>query len=201
MKQQIFLLSAIVLLGCTDSPKQTEASQPTDSLSVDTVHPAPAEPAHKHVKGTVGDGTSMNVIEIVDAENGDTLYVTTPAQMIVGGVRAGEELDIVYTEGEEDYIGLVSVNLTALTKVWNRQNEFGVKQSMELRPDGTVNTWNMGSAAYDSWKLEGGKLLLQTPAVAASEIKAHTDTFLIMSLNTEQLILSNNGSDIVYHRK
>lgn len=201
MKQQIFLLSAIVLLGCTDSPKQTETSQPADSLSVDTVQSEPAEPPHKHVKGTVGDGTSMNVIEIVDAENGDTLYVTTPAQMIVGGVRAGEELDIVYTEGEEDYIGLVSVNLTALTKVWSRQNEFGVKQSMELRPDGTVNTWNMGTANYDRWTLQDGKLLLQTPAVAASEIKAHTDTFLIMSLNTEQLILSNNGSDIVYHRK
>lgn len=200
MKQQIFLLSAIVLLGCTDSPKQTETSQPADSLSVDTVQPEPAEPAHKHVKGTVGDGTSMNVIEIVDAENGDTLYVTTPAQMIVGGVRAGEELDIVYTEGEEDYIGLVSVNLTALTKVWNRQNEFGVKQSMELRPDGTVNTWNMGSAAYDSWKLEGGKLLLQSSAALAKEAGEHTDTLQILSLKKDELVLSLHDQEVIYTR-
>jgi hypothetical protein len=200
MKQQIFLLSAIVLLGCTDSPKQTEASQPADSLAVDTVQLAPAEPAHKHVKGTVGDGTSMNVIEIVDAENGDTLYVTTPAQMIVGGVRAGEELDIVYTEGEEDYIGLVSVNLTALTKVWNRQNEFGVKQSMELRPDGTVNTWNMGSAAYDSWKLEGGKLLLQSSAALAKEAGEHTDTLQILSLKKDELVLSLHDQEVIYTR-
>lgn len=194
MKQLLLVFPLAFLVGCTGSTQQTqEQASAEDSLSEIIEH------GPKEIRGTAGDGTSMNVIEIV-ATNGDTLYITTPAQMVSGGIEAGDEVDIIYNDNGDENTGVVAINISTLTKVWNHINTLGAKQSIELCSNGDVNTWNMPAPAYDSWKLEGGKLLMHSPAVLAKEIGEHTDTFDILSLKKDELVLSLHNHEIIYTR-
>jgi hypothetical protein len=194
MKQLLLVFPLAFLAGCTGGTQQTqEQVTAEDSLSEIIEH------GPKEIRGTAGDGTSMNVIEIV-ATNGDTLYITTPAQMVSGGIEAGDEVDIIYNDNGDENTGVVAINISTLTKVWNHINTLGAKQSIELCSNGDVNTWNMPAPAYDSWKLEGGKLLMHSPAVLAKEVGEHTDTFDILSLRKNELVLSLHNHEIIYTR-
>ena len=194
MKQLLLVFPLAFLVGCTGGTQQTqEQTSAEDSLSEIIEH------GPKEIRGTAGDGTSMNVIEVV-AVNGDTLYITTPAQMISGGIEAGDEVDIIYNDNGDENTGVVAINISTLTKVWNHINTLGAKQSIELCSNGDVNTWNMPAPAYDSWKLEGGKLLMHSPAVLAKEVGEHTDTFDILSLKKDELVLSLHNHEIIYTR-
>lgn len=194
MKQLLLVFPLAFLAGCTGGTQQIqEQASAEDSLSEIIEH------GPKEIRGTAGDGTSMNVIEIV-ATNGDTLYITTPAQMVSGGIEAGDEVDIIYNDNGDENTGVVAINISTLTKVWNHINTLGAKQSIELCSNGDVNTWNMPAPAYDSWKLEGGKLLMHSPAVLAKEVGEHTDTFDILSLRKNELVLSLHNHEIIYTR-
>lgn len=194
MKQLLFFFSLAILAGCTGGTQQTqEQASAEDSLGASIEH------GPKEVRGTAGDGTSMNVVEVVTA-NGDTLYITTPAQMVAGGIEAGDKVDIIYNDNGDENTGVVAINLSTLTKVWNHTNTLGARQSIELCDNGVVNTWNVPAPAYDSWKLEGGKLLLHSPAVLAKEVGEHTDTFDILSLRKNELVLSLHNHEIIYTR-
>jgi hypothetical protein len=194
MKQLLLAFPLAFLAGCTGGTQQIqEQVSAEDSLSEIIEH------GPKEIRGTAGDGTSMNVIEIV-ATNGDTLYITTPAQMVSGGIEAGDEVDIIYNDNGDENTGVVAINISTLTKVWNHINTLGAKQSIELCSNGDVNTWNMPAPAYDSWKLEGGKLLMHSPAVLAKEVGEHTDTFDILSLRKNELVLSLHNHEIIYTR-
>lgn len=194
MKQLLLVFPLAFLAGCTGGTQQVqEQASAEDSLSEIIEH------GPKEIRGTAGDGTSMNVIEIV-ATNGDTLYITTPAQMVSGGIEAGDEVDIIYNDNGDENTGVVAINISTLTKVWNHINTLGAKQSIELCSNGDVNTWNMPAPAYDSWKLEGGKLLMHSPAVLAKEVGEHTDTFDILSLRKNELVLSLHNHEIIYTR-
>lgn len=194
MKQLLLVFPLAFLAGCTGGTQQIqEQASAEDSLSEIIEH------GPKEIRGTAGDGTSMNVIEIV-ATNGDTLYITTPAQMVSGGIEAGDEVDVIYNDNGDENTGVVAINISTLTKVWNHINTLGAKQSIELCSNGDVNTWNMPAPAYDSWKLEGGKLLMHSPAVLAKEVGEHTDTFDILSLRKNELVLSLHNHEIIYTR-
>lgn len=194
MKQLLLVFPLAFLAGCTGGTQQVqEQVTAEDSLSEIIEH------GPKEIRGTAGDGTSMNVIEVV-ATNGDTLYITTPAQMVSGGIEAGDEVDIIYNDNDDENTGVVAINISTLTKVWNHINTLGAKQSIELCSNGDVNTWNMPAPAYDSWKLEGGKLLMHSPAVLAKEVGEHTDTFDILSLRKNELVLSLHNHEIIYTR-
>ena len=194
MKQLLLVFPLAFLVGCTGGTQQIqEQASAEDSLSEIIEH------GPKEIRGTAGDGTSMNVIEVV-AVNGDTLYITTPAQMVSGGIEAGDEVDIIYNDNGDENTGVVAINISTLTKVWNHINTLGAKQSIELCSNGDVNTWNMPAPAYDSWKLEGGKLLMHSPAVLAKEVGEHTDTFDILSLRKNELVLSLHNHEIIYTR-
>ena len=194
MKQLLLVFPLAFLAGCTGGTQQIqEQVSAEDSLSEIIEH------GPKEIRGTAGDGTSMNVIEVV-ATNGDTLYITTPAQMVSGGIEAGDEVDIIYNDNGDENTGVVAINISTLTKVWNHINTLGAKQSIELCSNGDVNTWNMPAPAYDSWKLEGGKLLMHSPAVLAKEVGEHTDTFDILSLKKDELVLSLHNHEIIYTR-
>jgi hypothetical protein len=194
MKQLLLVFPLAFLAGCTGGTQQTqEQVTAEDSLSEIIEH------GPKEIRGTAGDGTSMNVIEVV-ATNGDTLYITTPAQMVSGGIETGDEVDIIYNDNGDENTGVVAINISTLTKVWNHINTLGAKQSIELCSNGDVNTWNMPAPAYDSWKLEGGKLLMHSPAVLAKEVGEHTDTFDILSLRKNELVLSLHNHEIIYTR-
>jgi hypothetical protein len=184
------LLPLIALCACNGGTGSTEQT-PTDTLAAELA------PGIRQVRGKAGDGTSMNMAEIID-ETGDTIYIAMPAQMIAGGIKAGDNIDITYNDNGEEKTSIAAVNISTLTRMWEHTDELGHKQSIELCPNGTVNTWNMGQANYKAWKTEGGKLLLQAPAIITKEVGEHTDTFQILSLTRSTLVISLHDKDITY---
>ncbi len=191
----LILATLLLLVGCEGcSNKKADSDKPvTDSLAM------VQEPVFKEVSGTIGDGTSMNVIEVV-TEEGDTIYITNQAQMVTGGLVAGERIDIVYADTGDELVGHVAINVSALTHLWSQLDGYGNEQSLELAPNGEAYTRNMPTVNYDSWSLEGGLLLLHSPAVLTKEIAEHTDTFQIMRLTETQLVLSTHGVEMEYER-
>ena len=132
MKRLPLVLLVAVLVGCTGNSAAPDSAPNEDSLAIsaDTLDESNYQ-GPQTIRGAVGDGTSMNVIEIVDS-NGDTIYVTTPAQMVAGGVEAGDNIDVIYNVSSDENIGMVAINISRLATVWNHISAHGMKQSIEL---------------------------------------------------------------------
>ena len=139
--------------------------------------------------GTIGDGSSMNVIEFIN-DDGDTLYINKNGQDVMGGLVVGDELEVIYNVTDEDIFASVAVNLTSLQHIWSQRGADGKEQSLELDSEGRAATYNM-SVDYDSWEVKDGLLLLHSPKKLGDEKPAVVDTFEIMQLTTDSLVLMN----------
>lgn len=146
-------------------------------------------PAIVEAHGRVGEGTSMNVIEFINDE-GDTLYIYANSHSIMGGLAVGDELKIIYNVKDDDLIASMAVNLTALQHVWSQRGADGKEQSLEIDEKGRATTYDM-SVEYESWDIENGLLLLRVPKKIGDESPAIVDTFEIMQLTPDSLVLMN----------
>jgi hypothetical protein len=176
---------AFVLIGlfsCEDK-KKGQTTPPVEIVPLDSI------PGIYEAHGIIGEGSSMNVIEFI-SDDGDTLYITKNAQTVMGGVVSGNELDVIYNVTKEDVFASVAVNLTSLQHIWSQRGADGREQSLELNPGGGAATYNM-SVDYDSWEVKNGLLLLHSPRKIGSETPAIVDTFEIMQLTTDSLVLMN----------
>ena len=172
---------ALMLLSCEEKKKD-----PTPDVTIVPVHEMPSIcEAH----GIIGDGSSMNVIEFV-SDDGDTLYINKSGQEVMGGLVVGDELEVIYNVTKEDVFASVAVNLTSLQHIWSQRGADGREQSLELNPEGRAATYNM-SIDYDSWEVKNGLLLLHSPKKIGDESPAVVDTFEIMQLTTDSLVLMN----------
>ena len=181
----LLALATLLLFSCEDEKKVQQDQQKSD-VEVVPLHEMPGIcEAH----GTVGDGSSMNVIEFIN-DDGDTLYISKNGQDVMGGLIVGDELDVIYNVTKEDVFASVAVNLTSLQHIWSQRGADGREQSLELNPGGGAATYNM-SVDYDSWEVENGLLLLHSPRKIGSETPAIVDTFEIMQLTTDSLVLMN----------
>lgn len=177
----LMALMALMLLSCEEKKKD-----PTPDVTIVPVHEMPSIcEAH----GTIGDGSSMNVIEFV-SDDGDTLYINKSGQEVMGGLVVGDELEVIYNVTKEDVFASVAVNLTSLQHIWSQRGADGREQSLELNPEGRAATYNM-SIDYDSWEVKNGLLLLHSPKKIGDESPAVVDTFEIMQLTTDSLVLMN----------
>lgn len=176
----LMALTAMMLLSCE------EKKPPTPDVTIVPVHEMPSIcEAH----GTIGDGSSMNVIEFI-RDDGDTLYINKSGQEVMGGLVVGDELEVIYNVTKEDVFASVAVNLTSLQHIWSQRGIDGREQSLELDAEGHATTYNM-SVDYDSWEVKNGLLLLHSPKKIGDESPAIVDTFEIMQLTTDSLVLMN----------
>lgn len=188
-----FLAITILLSGCTDNPKKTQEKEDMVVLPMTEI------PDIVETTGKVGDGTSMNVLELVE-ESGDTLLINVPVSTITGGAESGDDIDIIYTVASNgDMTASVVVNLTALQHLWTQPNGKGGMQSLELNSNGKAATYGM-SIEYDSWKLENGMLLLHSPKIIGEEKGEIVDTFHIMKLTDDELVLMSHEMESVFKR-
>lgn len=169
---------AVILFSCEE--KKTD-EPPVTVVSVDDI------PAIVEAHGTVGEGTSMNVLEFINDE-GDTLSIMINDQTVIGGVAAGDEIMIVYNVKNDDYIASTAINLTALQHVWSQKGADGGEQSLEINPGGRASTYSM-NIDYSSWEVRDGMLLLHSPKKIGDESPAVVDTFEIMQLTADSLVL------------
>ena len=185
-KVSILLMSMAVLLFVSCEEKKKPAVQP-----VVNIQPLDEIPGIFEAHGTIGDGTSMNVLEFIN-DDGDTLYITVNGQAVMGGVHVGDEMEMIYNVTEDDNIASVAVNLTALQHLWSQRGQDGREQSLELNSGGRASTYDM-AIDYDSWQVKDGLLLLHSPKKLGDESPAVVDTFEIMQLTADSLVLMNGN--------
>lgn len=201
LKQSLYSIIAcgmmILAAAATASCDGGNTKKGTNSSDSDSVAAAGKEPLNTPIEimGTVGDGTSMGVLELVTRQN-DTLSIN----MDCSDFEAGDKAYVVYSKDTDGYlVSSVGINLTSLQHVWTQTDSKGTKKSIEMVDNGTVATYDM-SVGYDKWKLKNGKLLLHSPAKAGVEQSARTDTFDILELSDKRLILMNGDFETVFER-
>ena len=125
-------------------------------------------------------------------DDDDTLYININGQAVMGGIRVGDEVEMIYNITKEENVASVAVNLTALQHLWMQRGEDGKEQSLELNSGGRAATYDM-AIDYDSWQVRDGLLLLHSPKKLGDESPAIVDTFEIMQLTTDSLVLMNGN--------
>ncbi|MBO7660953.1 MAG: hypothetical protein J6S65_05410, partial [Bacteroidaceae bacterium] len=66
-------------------------------------------------------------------------------------------------------------------------------QSIEISPNGVAATYNMPNIEYDHWSILNGRLLLHSPQKAGVESSGYTDTFDILMLTANTLVLGTEN--------
>jgi hypothetical protein len=110
----------------------------------------------------------------------------------MGGLVVGDEIDVIYNVSKEDIVASVAVNLTTLQHLWTQKGADGREQSLELDAGGRANTYNM-SVNYDEWEVKDGLLLLHSPKKVGDESPAVVDSFEILQLTTDSLVLMHGN--------
>lgn len=184
MRKFWLVMTGAVLLGLL-SCEEKKKNGPTDP-AVEIV-PVKEMPSIVEAHGTIGDGSSMNVIEFIN-DDGDTLYISKNGQSVMGGVVAGDEVEVIYNVADDDIFASVAVNLTSLQHIWTQRGADGREQSLELDAKGSATTYNMG-VEYDAWEVKDGLLLLHSPKKLGDESPVVVDSFEIMQLTSDSLVL------------
>lgn len=189
----VALASASLLLcllaACTGgNGTASDASRDSDSVAA-APQQTPTPPRRdREAVGTVGDGTSMHVLELV-TDSLDTLYLETSSIVVSGGLVCGNRVNVIYHRDAEGLTATAATNTTALEHLWTRRAANGHTQSLEIDAGGRAATYDMPTA-YSTWRLHGGQLLLSTPRQAGVEQSGYTDTFDIMLLNADSLVIA-----------
>lgn len=201
MKRPPLIIACAALLTACAGGGGTSAEDPTTADStlsvVGTV--SRVEPP-KELEATIGDGTTMHNVELI-TDQMDTLYVEIENGSVAGGLAAGERIDLLYRRSEDALIAIVAVNISALQHLWTQTRSTGGTQSIELNAAGHAITHNMQPADYQHWALQGGQLLLTCPPTPGVEQSGYTDTFDIMLLTTDTLVISNNHGQQIFWRE
>ena len=181
----IIMASVLIALFSCEDKKKGQTTPPIEIVPLDSI------PGIFEAHGTIGDGSSMNVIEFIN-DDGDTLYITKNVQSVMGGLVVGDEIDVIYNVSKEDIVASVAVNLTTLQHLWTQKGADGREQSLELDAGGRANTYNM-SVNYDEWEVKDGLLLLHSPKKVGDESPAVVDSFEILQLTTDSLVLMHGN--------
>jgi len=147
------------------------------------------------LQGTIGDGTSMNELEIINS-NGDTVYITVPGELVKGEINPGDCVDVVFYANEDENLATTVINVSSLCHVWSTKKD-GLNQSLELDDKGVAITYN-SNVDYCNWQLKNGCLILKKSRPIGSEKKEEADTFDIMKLTDSQLVIMNGQEETVY---
>ena len=179
---------AIVCVSCEIGSRNTAEKEGEDTLA--TIESTELDET-KEVRGQVGDGSSMNMLELV-TEQLDTLNIEIPGALVAGGVKVGDEVDVIYTKEYGSLTSSIAINVTALQHLWTQRSSQGT-QSIEISPKGVAATYNMPNIEYDHWSILNGRLLLHSPQKAGVESSGYTDTFDILMLTADTLVLGTEN--------
>lgn len=187
----LLLLPLLALTACQGGTARGDAQNDSDSTAAATDSASLAAQAapSRELTGTIGDGTSMNVLELV-TDSLDTLYIETSRIVVSGGLLAGQRINVVYHKDPEGLLATAATNISALLHLWTRHDAQGHELSLELNPAGHAATYGVTAPPYNAWRLHGGLLLLSTPRRAGVEQSGYTDTFDIMQLDPDTLVLA-----------
>lgn len=160
------------------------------------------------LSGTVYDA-SMNTITLITSK-GDTVTISTmnanPKK--VPGVLINDSVKITCENKDVDGRKvLTATDLTILMHspyyfiqgTWIEPNPIDSKevQGFKLNENGTASSINMATLQFTDWNLIGKTLMLTGKSIGNGQTLQNTDTFHIVRLDADSLILSK-GDQIVW---
>lgn len=183
MKKSILLSFLVITLfsACTSCNNNDK------KVVVPVVVPLDSIPGIVEKHGNIGDGTTMNMLQLI-GDDGDTLMIETPNQTVMGGIVVGDEVQVVYNVTKNGLVAQTAINVTALQHLWTQKAADGHSQSIEFDEGGVLVTYDM-NVDYSNWQLKDGMLLLSGQQKVVNERPIEPDTFQIMSLSSESLVL------------
>lgn len=206
-KLSLFILSLLCLSFYSCDWFKTGGGEGTDSIdstrTPDTFNIIPVDlPKFQEVTGTVGDGTSMNYIELI-TEKGDTLSLRTSGAHFIGDLYATQKVSVFYNTIDEEDVASVIVNLTQMQSKWAQVNRQGQELGMWLTPDGKVLT-DSTAVGYTQWEIRDGSFLLSYPVETQNRelgTVLKSDTFTITALDNEQLKIASGNIGYSFKRE
>ena len=188
--------ASLLLLCVYCENSGTQQQNDADTLDITSLEELPEV---IEVRGVVGDGSSMNMLELVTPEY-DTLNIEISNSLIAGSIAAGDDIDVIYSKVDNDLVSSIAINITALQHLWTQRSSQGQLQSLEINPDGFAETYNMNGINYDRWSVKDGQLLLHASQKAGVEGSGYTDTFDILMLTADTLVLGASDSQTRFWR-
>jgi len=185
----IMCIGLICTLNACNNTQPKETKKKTKTIRVTQKTPSIIE-----TRGIMCDGSSMNVLQIAEYD-GDTLDIIAPDQMIMGGLIVGDEVDVVYSMSDSNMVARTAVNVSALQHLWSQHIGGGQKKSLQLDEKGLASTFNM-NIQYDRWDVSNGMLMLSTPKKVGDERPVSIDTFQIMMLTEDSLVILHNSANM-----
>ena len=175
------LVTAFAMTGCKGKSTKT-TTESKDSVKAETT-------SDSTIYGVCGDGTSMNVVQLV-TDAGDSIEFELPqadngTDAVLGGLLAGDRLAVI-AGGTMDGMRVAKkvINLTTLQGKWTSiDKNFEILEGGEVKSnvEAEKNPWT-------SWKILNGKLLL------------NRDTFDIDNLGSDSLEIENREGIFLYKR-
>ena len=176
------IMTILVVASCANTTK------PNMDIEDDVV-----EVPDSAIYGTVGDATSMHVLTIV-TDNGREMAVAmnqdTISSDIQGGLYAGDNICVTTMPDPTDpgrgmKVVAKAVNLTSLLGHWT-----SLDRNFTMKENGVIEAKNnIESKPYTSWQMRNCQLIL------------NTDTFDILALTPDSLILEGDDGVYAYKRK
>lgn len=179
----VVVLALVALSSCMETKEKPQ--KPVTIVTVDEL------PDFIEEHGTIGEGTTMNVMEFIN-DKGDTLYLEMNSATVMGGETVGDEVQVMYNTKDEGNIAQIAINLTSLQHLWSQKGKDGREESLELNSEGRAATYDM-AITYDHWELRDGFLMLHSPKKIGDEKPAPVDTFQILELTDESLVLMHGA--------
>lgn len=182
MKRLLYssLLMMLLMMSCIGNGTGGKDDNDSDSVMV----PAMEKPLVPIV-GTVGESTTMHVLELVtdDGQSAEFDY-----EEAIGGADVGDRV-LAFTR---DDMAVNVVNVTAMSHLW-KIVDADSKQHLELHPDFTATSYGMDHD-YVSWTC-GCPAFSDTPLLFLN-YGAGSNGYPLQLLTADSLILYNEGDAI-----
>ena len=191
--QLLAITSAILICSCNGCGEKKDKVKPESKSTL-------TSSARNNITCVIGEGTTMNVLELVTLE-GDTLNMEIGNDRFFGGKIVGDTVQVTYISVENQLISSTVVNLMTLRHVWAMHDDGqGVTKYLELDPNGRAHLFvdKRETNAYESWKLDDGFIALASPADTTGISKV--DTMEIQMLDTDTMTVTNGEKTITLWR-
>lgn len=187
------ITSTILVISCNGCGEKQDEVKPESKSTL-------TSSARNNITGVIGEGTTMNVLELVTLE-GDTLNMEIGNDRFFGGKIVGDTVQVTYISVENQLISSTVVNLMTLRHVWAMHDDSqGVTKYLELDPNGRAHLFvdKRETNTYESWKLDDGFIALTAPADTAGISKV--DTIEIQTLDTDTMTIANGEKTLTFWR-
>lgn len=183
-------IAVIMLAACSGNNDEQKRS-----MLIDFTRPVKTD-----IVGAITDGTTMNNLEVVDA-NGDTTSIEIGNNRFFGNKTSGDSVLIAYIEIDSQLISSTIVNMNDLQHTWAiNGNNAGKTQYMELDPRGFVHLFEgrKENRRFEKWAVDDGKIILLPPADSVGTVVP--DTLDIIDLSDDSLIVKKHEETVKFWR-